>query len=146
MCLCKYFRFPYTDCITDNISVYWLYHGQSDRCDLVSSTNKTDRHDLTEILLKVALNIINPNPNNSINIYCNKCIKPHPCHNNIFHISLIKLLSHIPYRNYYWGINGVSVIFFFKMSLSIRFVPSHINSIFTANTPILYLSCNQICN
>ena len=26
---------------------------------LVSSTNKTDRHDITEILLKVALNIIN---------------------------------------------------------------------------------------
>ena len=27
--------------------------------DLVSSTNKTDRHDITEILLKVALNSIN---------------------------------------------------------------------------------------
>jgi hypothetical protein len=26
----------------------------------VSSTNKTDRHDITEILLKVALNIIKP--------------------------------------------------------------------------------------
>jgi len=26
----------------------------------VSSTNKTDRHDITEILLKVALNIITP--------------------------------------------------------------------------------------
>jgi hypothetical protein len=26
---------------------------------LVSSTKKTDRHDITEILLKVALNIIN---------------------------------------------------------------------------------------
>ena len=26
----------------------------------VSSTNKTDRHDITEILLKVALNTINP--------------------------------------------------------------------------------------
>ena len=31
-------------------------------------------------------------------------------------------------------------------SLPIRFVPSHINSIFTVNTPILYLSCNKICN
>ena len=31
-------------------------------------------------------------------------------------------------------------------SLSIRFVPSHINSIFTVNhAPILYLSCNEIC-
>ena len=28
----------------------------------VSSTNKTDRHDITEILLKVALNTINPSP------------------------------------------------------------------------------------
>ena len=28
----------------------------------VSSTNKTDRHDITEILLKVALNTINSNP------------------------------------------------------------------------------------
>jgi hypothetical protein len=28
----------------------------------VSSTNKTDRHDITEILLKVALNTINLNP------------------------------------------------------------------------------------
>jgi hypothetical protein len=29
---------------------------------LVSSTNKTDRHDITEILLKVALKHHNPNP------------------------------------------------------------------------------------
>ena len=28
----------------------------------VSSTNKTDRHDITEILLKVALKYYNPNP------------------------------------------------------------------------------------
>jgi hypothetical protein len=38
--------------------------------------------------------------------------KPHPCHNNVFDISLINMLSHSPYRKYYWGINGVSVIFF----------------------------------
>jgi hypothetical protein len=31
----------------------------------VSSTNKTDRHDITEILLKVALNTINPNQTSS---------------------------------------------------------------------------------
>ena len=31
-------------------------------------------------------------------------------------------------------------------SLSNRFVTSHINPIFTINTPILYLSCNKICN
>ena len=44
------------------------HHG---RCELkvvqsrfspVSSTNKTDHHDITEILLKVALNTITPNP------------------------------------------------------------------------------------
>jgi hypothetical protein len=34
---------------------------------LVSSTNKTDRHDITEILLKVALNTINQ-PNQPINL------------------------------------------------------------------------------
>jgi hypothetical protein len=28
----------------------------------VSSNNKTDRHDIAEILLKVALNTINPQP------------------------------------------------------------------------------------
>ena len=34
----------------------------------VSSTNKTDRHDITEILLKVALNTktLTPNPKKSI--------------------------------------------------------------------------------
>ena len=32
----------------------------------VSSTNKTDRHDITEILLKVALNTINPNQTKKI--------------------------------------------------------------------------------
>ena len=32
-----------------------------------------------------------------------------------------------------------------KARLSIRFAPSHIHSIFTVNTPILYLSCNRIC-
>jgi len=30
------------------------------------------------------------------------------------------------------------------VSLSICFVPSHIHSIFTVNTPILYSSCNKI--
>ena len=35
---------------------------------LVSSTNKTDRHDITEIVLKAALNIINQT-NNNITIF-----------------------------------------------------------------------------
>ena len=32
-------------------------------CTYINSTNKTDHHDITEILLKVAFNTINPNPN-----------------------------------------------------------------------------------
>jgi hypothetical protein len=41
-------------------------------CTPVSSTNKTDRHDITEILLKVPLNIINCN----INLYCLVILAP----------------------------------------------------------------------
>jgi hypothetical protein len=36
------------------VTGWWFSPGAS-----VSSTNKTDRHDITEILLKVALNTIN---------------------------------------------------------------------------------------
>ena len=36
----------------------------------------------------------------------------------MFHISLIKLLSHTPYQNYYWDTNGISVIFFFIIKLN----------------------------
>jgi hypothetical protein len=35
---------------------------------VVFSTNKTDRHDITEILLKVALNTKTPNQENTIKI------------------------------------------------------------------------------
>jgi hypothetical protein len=35
---------------------------------LVSFTNKTDCHDITEIWLKVALNAINPNPHVGIKL------------------------------------------------------------------------------
>jgi hypothetical protein len=38
------------------IAFSWISPGT-----LVSSPNKTDRHDITEILLKVALRTINPN-------------------------------------------------------------------------------------
>jgi len=38
---------------------------------LVSSTNKTDRHDITEILLKVALSTITLTPNIIISKYSN---------------------------------------------------------------------------
>jgi hypothetical protein len=40
-------------------------------CTLVSSTNKTDHHDITEILLKVALNVINLNQTKPIIKYFN---------------------------------------------------------------------------
>ena len=40
----------------------WLVTGRRFSSDNpISSTNKTDRHNITEILLKVAFNIINPN-------------------------------------------------------------------------------------
>ena len=55
----------------------------------------------------------------------------------------------------YWCIDGKYRIYVarlrnggkdeFLASLSNRLVPSHINSIFTVNTLILYLSCNTIC-
>jgi len=35
---------------------------------MVSSTNKTDRHDITEILLKVALNTMIPNPTDDLQV------------------------------------------------------------------------------
>jgi hypothetical protein len=42
--------------VFNHITVYqWFSPGTQ-----VSSTNKTDRHDITEILLKVALNTIDP--------------------------------------------------------------------------------------
>jgi hypothetical protein len=34
----------------------------------VSSTNKTDHHDITEILLKVAINTINPKPKPNLHL------------------------------------------------------------------------------
>jgi len=46
----------------------------------VSSTNKTDHHDITEILLKVTLNTINPNTKL---LYCTKSGFKHHNHNPI---------------------------------------------------------------
>jgi hypothetical protein len=48
----RYFQYQRTDSYTEN------YHYLFNRCSLVSSTNKTDRHHIAEILLKVALNTI----------------------------------------------------------------------------------------
>ena len=62
----------------------WFSSGTS-----VSSTNKTDRQDIFEILLKVALNIINLKPNEmvisclSVYIYHTKFL-PH-CHKTFYH-------------------------------------------------------------
>ena len=50
----------------------------------VSSTNKTDHHDITEILLKVALNTINLNIKRA---YLCLCII-HYCHRNVKHSTL----------------------------------------------------------
>jgi hypothetical protein len=44
---------------------------------VVSSTNKTDHHYITEILLKVALNTINPNPL-IFNLALPEVRNPHP--------------------------------------------------------------------
>jgi len=41
----------------------------------VSSTNKTDRHDITEILLKVALNTISHNITDIVTLYVNMLLK-----------------------------------------------------------------------
>ena len=47
----------------------WLAPGQWFSLGLlVSSNNKTDRHDITEIFLKVALNTITPNPTITLSI------------------------------------------------------------------------------
>ena len=61
------------------------------------------------------------------------------------------------HRSYiqYWSVDGKYRIYLTRLrngvkdellaSLSPRFAPSQINSIFTVNRPILYLSCNPRC-
>jgi hypothetical protein len=73
--------------------------GFLDPCTPVSSTNKTDRHDITEILLKVALNTIIP-PFNSMCCTCIICssstsFKYHHFLwlHNIYHVKLQFILS-----------------------------------------------------
>jgi hypothetical protein len=62
----------------------------------VSSTNNTDRHDITEILLKVALNTINQ----SINHICTlKLLQMHIKHKN--NVRLVSKLQHVILRNIY---------------------------------------------
>jgi hypothetical protein len=47
----------------NDLLVRWFSPGTA-----VSCTNKTDRHDIAEILLKVALNTINHKPNNKVKV------------------------------------------------------------------------------
>ena len=65
----------------------WFSPGTS-----VSSTNKTDHHDtcITEILLKVALNTINPNPPFFAKPYIQFCISEILC---IYSISTLKFIQ-----------------------------------------------------
>ena len=49
------------------VTGWWFSPGTT-----VSSNNKTDRHDITELLLKVALSTINPNQISKINICLNQ--------------------------------------------------------------------------
>jgi hypothetical protein len=61
----------YIWCIIMWIVCQWLATGRwFSLCTPLSSTNKTDRHDITEILLKVALNTITHPPPPSLSVLC----------------------------------------------------------------------------
>ena len=86
---------------------------------LVSSTNKTDRHDITEIVLKVALNIINQT-NNNISVISWRSVllveetggpgekhQPVAGHwqilsHNVVHLALIEIRTHNISRDRHW--------------------------------------------
>jgi hypothetical protein len=53
----------YQEKTTDPSAVGLIGEGNRSTGENVSLTNKTDHHNITEILLKVALNTINLNPN-----------------------------------------------------------------------------------
>jgi hypothetical protein len=80
----------------------WLAEGQwFSLCTLVSSTNKTDCHDIAEILLKVALSTINQ-PSKVYYIYvlykfCNPCIWSHEL--SSFFSDGHRLIRYIPVGN-----------------------------------------------
>ena len=58
LCVTPPFSINFRCQIENQVSDYKLLGASSFPCTLVSSTNKTDRHHIAEILLKVALNTI----------------------------------------------------------------------------------------
>ena len=75
-------------------------------------------------------------------------IKPHPCLNNTFYIGLIKLLSHTPYRKYYWGIYGGFhyIIFFIKLNnffFQISLQDKYNIGVLTVNIEFMWLSTKR---
>jgi hypothetical protein len=84
---------------------------------LCSSINKTDRHDLTEILLKVALNIIQQtsNPYNDHNIY------------RLFYITILSTTCIVQCQDTCYVHNQVKINTSVKLSENIYFVQRYIN-------------------
>jgi hypothetical protein len=80
----------------------WLATGRwFSPCSPVSSTNKTDHHDITEILLKVALNTINQTNN----------IATTTGHEWIFSSTKLHLIAHKRYMNNQLSDSGSGVPF-----------------------------------
>ena len=79
--------------------------------------------------------------------------KTAPCRTSITDLQPMKHVLMINIQ--YWSVDGKYRIYLTRLrngvkdqllaSLSPRFAPSQINSIFTVNRPILYLSCNPRC-
>jgi hypothetical protein len=94
----------------------WLTAGRwFSPCTPVSSTNKSDRNDITEILMKVALNTIKPNISKLfIQLYSDECLSA-PIQSEITQFELRELSnilssSTIYYQQYYFY-NYINVIY-----------------------------------
>ena len=76
-------------------------------------------------------------------------------HTNYIYNALINIYQSNRINIQYWSVDGKNRIYLTRLrngvkdellaSLSPRFAPSKINSIFTVNRTILYLSCNPRC-